>query len=294
MTSLLKIVCSAAALTLTFAPIDISGDTVANSYTEYGCNNYAGFYSDGQCVTNNAGDSTYYECDGDDMIVTDYSGDECDVNLTFSFISIIGNCADDQSACDYGVWTWYDSGDDTCNRTVQGTWDTFTFSYFTGICLNQTYTDDNTTYVSSSYYECSQNGLIDYEYATDDCTGNYSVTRTSSYDRSLFSSYDWSFYCSSVGVEGGCNANFSSETAFDDYTTTEEDNGGSDGGTTTEDNDNESGGSEGGTTTMAIGTTNDDSNTSGGSDDGSESNFYCITNLVVTFGIILVMNVFIG
>ena len=84
---------------------------------------------------NNDGTSSYYVCPSDDIInITDFHGDECDGYVTYSeSTTCFNNCQDDQSACEYGVFTAYDSADGTCDRTIQGSWDTFGFSYFTGI-----------------------------------------------------------------------------------------------------------------------------------------------------------------
>ena len=105
---------------------------------------------------------------------------------------------------------------------------------------------------ASVYYACSQNGLIEYSYSTQNCSG------------------DWTFYCSSVRVESGCNANFTNGENGGDYTTTEDagDSDSSDSVTT-------------------------DSSTENDNTNNGESNFHYITvhNLFFTFGMSLIINI---
>ena len=86
-------------LTLTFTRFYVYSDTVvANSYTEYGCNSYNGWYSDGQCVTGNSGASKRYECQDDGyMLLNSFDDGECysNVSSTLTVYSSV-ECESDQ------------------------------------------------------------------------------------------------------------------------------------------------------------------------------------------------------
>ena len=182
-----------------------SEESGPTSFQEYGCNNYRGLYSSGQCITLSDGTSRLYQCNDayDEIIIVEYSGDECDgdiieVDSTSSSSSV--NCQSTQSDCEYGVFTYYDSNDGSCDRDTQGTWETWLDSYFMNICI----TDDDGT---SDYYTCTESELVHKEYSTSDCTGTATTYKTSPRDWSKQSPHDYSFYCSSHGVESKCNAN---------------------------------------------------------------------------------------
>ena len=186
----------------------VFGNEVANSYTEYGCDNWSGFYSSGQCVTEQDGTSTIYQCNNGQTTMTRtlYTGDECDgeISLSEELSDSWGyNCSPDQTACDYAVYTEYETNDGTCNKTKQGTWDTYFVSYFINICQNKTdyYGTDTSVYIT-----CTKNQLVENWYNTQNCSGNGYKQKSSPWILGTYTTADYTFYCSPVGVESECNA----------------------------------------------------------------------------------------
>ena len=113
----------------------LCGLVLSDSYYEkWGCNNYWGLYSEGQCVPSDGTSSEKLICNGTDMIEYDYDNADCSGEPTSSDeFSVFVACQPNQEPCEYAAYHFYDVDSDC--QTGEDLWFS---SFFIGVCINQT------------------------------------------------------------------------------------------------------------------------------------------------------------